>query len=73
MNGFVCIMSSMKCLSTVVRYVMNFFRRDDVLISYIEMHVNFDVKLKYMLQAAACQKIEVTPLNVVCKSASNIN
>lgn len=37
-------MSSMKCLSTVVRYVrVDFNERNDVLISYIEMHVNFDV------------------------------
>lgn len=39
-----CIMSSMKCLSTVVRYVrVDFNERNDVWISYIEMHVNFDV------------------------------
>lgn len=39
-----CIMFSTKCLFTVVGYLrVDFNERNDVLISYIEMHVNFDI------------------------------
>lgn len=44
MNLWMCIMFSMKCLFTVVGYLrVDFNERNDVLISYIEMPVNFDV------------------------------
>lgn len=69
-----CIMSSMKCLSTVVRYVrVDFNERNDVLISYIEMHVNFWVYFKMRnWKQLLVKKIGWLPLNVVCKSANNL-
>lgn len=69
------ILFPMKCLFTVVEHLkVDFNEKNDVLISYIEIHMNFDILyLKYITENSCFQKkSKLVPLNVACKSANNL-
>lgn len=63
-----------KCLFTVVGYLkVDFNERNDVLISYIEIHVNFHIlNIHSRKQLLFKKSKKLVPLNVAGKSAKNL-
>lgn len=72
MDKWMCILFLRKCLFTVVGHLkVDFNERIDVLISYIEIHVNFDVLKICNWKQLLYNISKLVPQNVACKSADN--
>lgn len=75
MNGSVSVhvLFPTRCLFTVAGYLkVDFNERNDVLISYIEIHMNFHILKICNRKQLLFQKSKKIPLNVACKPAKNL-